>query len=429
MTQEEAQAIYNTYNGRAGRKPSTYYQAISVLGIEQPQPSKTTKTNSKGNFVYKNDDVSENEKFRYIRIKQIQNLNSTNLTTDAYLLLLTLLVSPNSNSLGAFKISYNEMQVQTAGLPRERITKALNELIMLGEIRYNDGIIFLNNFLSNQKQHGNKDNLIGIIKQYNSLDDKHKLPYLGAINYQQMNMEQVVNSFNKIKKGIECMGVIASGQDVIISDYADVYTQEQIENIIENNIESFAQTIPVVTNNKARLLVVDEPQLDERSIELVTVTSQVPQVTLQEAFEPQLVTDEEQEVFFPAIEEPGEETFSYPTPVTKKEEVQEDEEHLEYVKKGGYASVKNGDNRSNVIPQEEEPQPMVITPQEKEIQPLDDKEIITLIATASNLTEEEINEYINKNEFNYVYRYVSNGGRDFNKIKEMTIEVFSKLRN
>jgi len=336
MTQEEAQAIYNAYNGRAGRKPATYNQAKQILGIEQVK-----KQNTRDNFIYKNDDVNENEKFRYVRIKQIQNLNSTNLTTDAYLLLLALQVSPNSNSLGAFKISLNEMQVQTAGLTKERITKALNELIMLGEVRYNDGIIFLNNFLSNQKQHGNKDNLIGIIKQYNSLADAHKLPYIASINYQQMNMEQVVNSFDKIKKGIECMGVIASGREVVISDYVDVYTQEQIENIIENNIESFAQTIPVVVNNKARL-VVDEPQLDERSIEPVVETLQEEQVIetiqveeeVQQPIEQEEITEpiEEQETTTQDVEEVQEEE--------KVEEIKIKMDYTNFDKKHGIGQLK-----------------------------------------------------------------------------------------
>ncbi|WP_295676161.1 hypothetical protein [uncultured Empedobacter sp.] len=381
MTQEEAQAIYNTYNGRAGRKPSTYNQAIQILGIEINKPE-TTKQIRKGNFIYKNDDVSENEKFRYVRIKQIQNLNSTNLSSDAYLLLLALQVSPNSNSLGVFKISYNELQVQTAGLTKERITKALNELIMLGEIRYYDGVVYLNNFHSNQKQHGNKDNLIGIIKQYNSLADAHKLPYLGIVDYQSMNMEQLIKEFIKIKKGIECLGVIASGRDVVIADYADVYNEEQLINIIENNIESYSQTLPVVKNNIARLLVVDETSTNERSIEPVVLveTLQQPQdekeeITINQSVEE--TSTNEQTLIFQQEPQPIEQQEPQTSKIIpsstmtdeeidKYEEQLNDDEYEEYIHNGGANGLRKKLNESQETLQQDEQVTQVI-PQEEEI--------------------------------------------------------------
>lgn len=224
MTQEEAQELYEKYNGKAGRRPSIYYQALEVLKIESKQ-------------------VKKKDIYIEFREKYVQHLISLDLTTDSHFLLLKIILSPNNNSLGIFEMSIDEMSYQTLGMSKERIIKAINNLIVVGEVRYYDGVVYLNNKLKIKKQHGNKDNLIGIIKQYNSLADNHKLPYLASINYQQMNMEQVITEFLKIKKGIECMGVIASGRDVVISDYADVYNEEQLRNIVENDINNYKQTI------------------------------------------------------------------------------------------------------------------------------------------------------------------------------------------
>lgn len=381
MTQQDAQAIYDNFKNKAGRRPADYYTAKEILGIAPTTTEKKStprQQTTKDNFILKNDDVNENEKFRYVRIKQIQQMNSTNMTPQAHHLLLALMTSPNSNSLGAYKISISEMSAQTGGQSREVIIKALNDLISLGEVRYIDGVIYLNKFLTNQKQHGNKDNLIGIIKNYNSLQDTAKLPYKGSINYQGMTMTQLVEEFQSLMKGISMMGLVGSGAGININEYSDIYTQEQIKEIIEENKHSFADTSTNVLKSVAPAFIVPDVEEEQVEEETTPITETIQQ-------------DEIKQEIIPVVtQQPQQEELRVISPVIQQQEITQ--------------------------------------PPKK----LSEEEIEKIIYDVCDIKEDkkEVFKKVLKHElFNNLYLFVRNGGKNPEKIKELFMSALFEYKH
>lgn len=247
LTPQQAEEIIALYANKAGRRPATFYTAQKMLGIENPStttkiPTKKNYNNTAGNRIHKNEFINENEKFRYVRMKEIQEINTTQISADAHHLLLVLMVSPSSNALGAFQISINEMCAQTGGRSKEAITTALDELIQLKKVRYVNNCIYITDFHQNQKTHGNADNLKSVFKLYNNLNDNQKLPYIGEIEFQNMNMEQLISEFQKLTEAIKFMSIIDSGDTTIDLTKFDVYTSQQIENIYTQNKRHYGST-------------------------------------------------------------------------------------------------------------------------------------------------------------------------------------------
>ncbi|MDM1523837.1 hypothetical protein HX088_11225 [Empedobacter sp. 225-1] len=249
ITNKEAEEIIAKYINKAGRRPQIYYEAQKILGFDKT-PSKSNKTTSNkvtGNRILKNETIGENEKFRYVRMKEIAEINTTPISADAHHLLLVLMTSPSSNALGAFQISINEMCAQTGGRSKEAITTALEELIQLKKVRYINNCLYITDFHNNQKTHGNADNLRGVFKLYNNLNDNQKLPYIGSISFDKMNMDELISEFEKLVEGIQIMSIIDSGDTTIDIRNIEVYTTEQLEAIYSDNKRTFASTNEVNT--------------------------------------------------------------------------------------------------------------------------------------------------------------------------------------
>lgn len=344
-------ALESIYGGKINKRKSSTGE------------NKNVTSSPKTSYILKNDDVKEEEKFRYVRIQQSRNILKKNITKSAHHLWTALQMSPNSTSLGAYEITLRELQYQTISDNIQDVINDLNELQQQGELFYFNNVVYLTHFHENQKQHGNDKAIKGILNNYNSLKNNQKLPFISDFDTKNMTMQQLEESFFRLKKAIELMGKLYAGCEINRLEMLEIWTSEQVDSIV-NGVLTLEESQPV---EKVSLVV---PQIIEKVIEPIE--------------EPQ--QEEPQSLVTPQVVDP--------------------------------------------IEQQEDIQQMEITPQhEEEPQKLDDENIIKIIATSSNLTEDIISEYIIKVEFNDVYRYVHNGGQDFNKIKEMTIDSFSKLRN
>lgn len=362
-TYQEGERFKRSYQATRDALEKIYGGKINKRKNTTGENNNVTRTSAKTSYIVKNEDVKEEEKFRYIRIQQTRNILKRNISKSAHHLWTALQMSPNSNSLGAYEITLRELQYQTISDSINDVISDLNELQQQGELFYFNDVVYLTHFHNNQKQHGNDKAIKGILNNYNQLKNNQKLPFISDFDTKNINMKELEESFFKLKKAIELIGELYSCKDTNRSEMLEVWTSEQVDKII-SGVLNYEDSQPA---DKVSLVT---PQVIEQVAEEVT-EEPIEEVTLQEE---QLT---EQEV-------------------------------------------------SQVVELIEEPQLELETTQQTK---LTDDEIINIICTANNLAGDIINNYINKVEFNDVYRYIYNGGKDLKKIKEMTIESFTKLKN
>ncbi|MGV0964784.1 hypothetical protein [Empedobacter falsenii] len=243
-TYNEGERFKRSYQPTRDALESIYGGKINKRKNTSTGANNNVTTNNKTSYIIKNDDVKEDEKFRYIRISQIRNILKKNISKSAHHLWTALQMSPNSNSLGAFEVTLRELQYQTISDSINDVVNDLNELQQQGELYYFNDVVYLTHFHSNQKQHGNDKAIKGILNNYNQLKDNQKLPFIGDFDTKNMTMPQLEEAFFNLKKAIELMGKLYSGADIYKSEMLEIWTSEQVD-IIISGILTFEASQPV----------------------------------------------------------------------------------------------------------------------------------------------------------------------------------------
>ena len=330
MTNEEAQAIINEYSNKAGRRPAKYAEAMIQLGLTTTPTTATPKTKDNNKAI---DAIAPahptNEKWRYVRALSWQSNKMKTLTPLALLTLKYLETAPESNSLGIYQVAIGTITTNT-NINNITITaQCINELQDAGYITYKDGYVTVNEFRNEQKTIGNKQNLIGILKIYNSLPNTVKLPYLNNIDVTS-SLDVLISAYQRIINGIQLMGQITAGKQPTDEAMLEVWSiQEAIT--IYNGAHTLDATIINAPSKIGELIkkdnsviipvVVDEAMLEvTEAVTLQPVTIEPLEVTpTQPVEEPQ---KQIQEVVEPVTIEPieivtQEDTLNLITPDTR----------------------------------------------------------------------------------------------------------------
>jgi hypothetical protein len=272
--QRTRDALEAIYGGKINKKKSISTGANNNV-------TSSTKTS----YIIKNDDVKEDEKFRYIRIQQTRNILKKNISKSAHHLWSALQMSPNSNSLGAFEITLRELQYQTISDSINDVVNDLNELQQQGELFYFNDVVYLTHFHSNQKQHGNDMAIKGILNNYNSLKDNQKLPFIRDFDTKNITMKELEEGFFKLKRAIELMGMLYSGVDIDRSEMLEVWSSEQVDSIV-NGVLTLEESQPsdkVTLKVDVKLISVEQVAEDDPQQDHQNDTSEVPiEVSTQE---------------------------------------------------------------------------------------------------------------------------------------------------
>lgn len=279
-TYREGERFKRSYQVTRDALESIYGGKINKRKATTGANNNVTATSTKTSYILKNEDVKDEEKFRYVRIQQSRNILKKNISKSAHHLWSALQMSPNSNSLGAFEVTLRELQYQTISDSINDVISDLNELQQQGELFYFNDVVYLVNFHNNQKQHGNDKAIKGILNNYNSLKNNQKLPFISDFDTKNMTMQQLEEAFFILKKAIELIGELYAGAEINRSEMLEVWTSEQVDSIV-NGVLNYEDSQP---NDKVSLVtmqvieqVIEEPQQDQQNN-----TSEAPEVSAQE---------------------------------------------------------------------------------------------------------------------------------------------------
>lgn len=283
-TYQENERFKRSYQQTRDALESIYGGKINKRKSSTGANNNVTATSTKTSYIVKNEDVKDEEKFRYIRIQQSRNILKKNITKSAHHLWSALQMSQNSNSLGAFEITLRELQYQTISDSINDVINDLNELQQNGELFYFNNVVYLVNFHQNQKQHGNDKAIKGILNNYNQLKNNQKLPFIGDFDTKNMTMKELEEAFFILKKAIELIGELYAGKDINKSEMLEVWTSEQVDSIV-NGVLNYEDSQP---NDKACLVtpqvieqvaeeVTEEPQQDQQNESIEAPTEVIPQ--------------------------------------------------------------------------------------------------------------------------------------------------------
>ncbi|MDM1542345.1 hypothetical protein [Empedobacter sp. 189-2] len=357
---------------------------------------------------------SKAKKYRYVMTDIEKEISHLSFIAKA--IYNNILITHDSNALGIFQYDLGT-KAGYLGIPVETLIKGLQELQETGYAIYKDGYIFHNHFIQQQKSSGNNDNKRGAIKIYNALPANIKLPYINSLDLTTATAKQVNELYERLSIAIPVMGDLLSTIP-LTNDFKNDLKEafgEDSENLINNGYTSLMDTLQVedfrknITKTEIEIPVIyNDEELKEVKQEVIQPVTQQPQQEVKgettpiiETIQP-VITQVEQEE---EIKQPQQDEFKVITPVIQQQEdIQptlsaEDkfDKILETISTGNY----------------EKPLP---------VEKMTDEEIEDFILSK---IDDMPNEYkpkakllLKKDEFNNVYLYVKNGGRNSVEIKK-----------